>query len=392
MMIDPVKLAQDLIRCPSVTPEDAGALGVLEAALTPMGFSCHRLKFEAPGHAAVENLYAKLGNGRPNFCFAGHTDVVPPGDRSTWRHDPYAAEIAGGTLYGRGAADMKSAIAAFAAAVSRYLGGHKTPTGSISFLITGDEEGIAVNGTVKVLDWLKRHGETLDHCVVGEPTSAVRAGDLLKIGRRGSMNVRLTVTGIQGHAAYPGLALNPIPIMAELIRRISAWRLDEGSAHFEPSTLAFTTVDVGNPTVNVIPAECRAGFNIRFNDRHTPDSLMGHIRTIAESVKREMGGEIAMETQVSGVSFFTPPGAFTDLLSKAVKDVTGMTPEYSTTGGTSDARFIKDFCPVVELGLAGRTMHKADECATLADIEALTRIYHSVLELYFAAPSKGAGA
>ena len=391
-MIDSIALAQDLIRCPSVTPKDAGALGVVEAALTGLGFSCQRLTFDAPGHESVDNLYAKLGTERPNFCFAGHTDVVPPGERTTWHHDPYAASIVDGTLYGRGAADMKSAIACFIAATARYISERGKPKGAISLLITGDEEGIAVNGTVKVLDWLKRNGEALDHCIVGEPTSAARAGDLLKIGRRGSMNVRLTVTGIQGHAAYPSLALNPIPIMAELIKRIASWRLDEGSAHFEPSTLAFTTVDVGNATVNIIPTEARAGFNIRFNDHHTPDSLISQIRVIADGVKREMGGEIGMVNQVSGVSFFTPPGAFTDLLVKAVNRVTGLTPEYSTTGGTSDARFIKDHCPVVELGLAGRTMHKANECVTVADIEALTRIYHSVLDLYFDNPPAGARA
>lgn len=387
MTIDPVRLAQDLIRRPSVTPKDAGALAVLEQALTPMGFACRRLTFEQEGHDPVDNLYAKLGTDRPNFCFAGHTDVVPPGDTAQWRNDPYEAAIVDGVLFGRGAADMKSAIAAFAAAVSRYLEAGEPPKGSISLLITGDEEGIAVNGTVKVLDWLKQNGETLDHCIVGEPTSAARAGDILKIGRRGSMNFRLTVTGIQGHAAYPGLALNPIPIMAELITRISATPLDSGSAHFEPSTLAFTTVDVGNPAVNVIPSQARAGFNIRFNDRHTPDSLLAHIRALAESVKHDLGGEIAIETQLSGVSFYTPPGPFTDLLSKAVKTATGMTPEHSTTGGTSDARFIKDFCPVVELGLAGRTMHKANECASLEDIEALTQIYQRVLESYFSASS-----
>jgi succinyl-diaminopimelate desuccinylase len=386
MTIDPVRLAQDLIRRPSVTPKDEGALAVLEQALTPMGFSCRRLRFEQEGYDPVDNLYAKLGTGRPNFCFAGHTDVVPPGEPGAWRNDPYAAAIVDGVLFGRGAADMKSAIAAFVAAVSRYLDANKTPAGSISLLITGDEEGIAVNGTVKMLDWLKHNGEALDHCIVGEPTSAARAGDILKIGRRGSMNFRLTVSGIQGHAAYPGLALNPIPIMAEAIKRIASTPLDSGSAHFEPSTLAFTTVDVGNPAVNVIPGQARAGFNIRFNDRHTPDTLLGHIRAMADSVKRDMGGEIAIETQLSGVSFYTAPGPFTDLLSKAVKDVTGMNAEYSTTGGTSDARFIKDHCPVVELGLAGRTMHKANECASLEDIEALTKIYQKVLEMYFAAP------
>ena len=251
---DPILLAQALIRCPSVTPDDAGALAVLEAALRPLGFSCRRLRFESPDSPPIENLYARLGAGGPNFCFAGHTDVVPPGEARLWRHDPFAAEIADGMLWGRGAADMKSAIAAFTAAVARHIAKNGAPKGSISLLITGDEEGPAVNGTVKVLDWLKRNGETLDHCLVGEPTSAAHTGDTIKIGRRGSMNVRIAVKGIQGHAAYPSLSLNPIPIMAELIARLSTWKLDAGSEHFEPSTLAFTTVDVGNPAVNVTPA------------------------------------------------------------------------------------------------------------------------------------------
>jgi succinyl-diaminopimelate desuccinylase len=379
-LTDPIPLTQALIRCPSVTPEDAGALDVLEDALTELDFICHRLRFEAPDSPAVDNLYARLGTAAPNFCFAGHTDVVPIGDAKLWRHDPFAAEITGSMLYGRGASDMKSAIAAFVAAVAR-----KRPSrGSISLLITGDEEGVAVNGTVKVLDWLKQNGEKLDHCLVGEPTSATRTGDMIKIGRRGSMNLRATVKGIQGHAAYPKLALNPIPIMADLIERIGAWELDKGSAHFEPSTLAFTTVDVGNPTVNVIPAEARAGFNIRFNDLHTPDSLFAKIQEIAAEVQKRRGGEIEITRSVSGVSFLTEPGEFTELLENAILRVTGAPPVLSTTGGTSDARFIKDHCPVVELGLPGRTMHKIDECASLEDIETLTRIYEAVLELYFA--------
>jgi succinyl-diaminopimelate desuccinylase len=382
--LDPIALAQALIRCPSVTPEDAGALGVIETALKPLGFSCRRLRFEAKDSPPIENLYARLGRHSPNFCFAGHTDVVPVGERSLWRHDPFAAEIAGGMLYGRGAADMKGAIAAFIAATARHIAKEGEPTGSISLLITGDEEGPAVNGTVKVLDWLQQNGERLDHCVVGEPTSAARAGDTIKIGRRGSMNVRILVKGIQGHAAYPGLALNPIPILAELIAKISAWTPDKGSAHFEPSTLAFTTVDVGNPAVNVIPAEARAGFNIRFNDLHTPDSLMRRIEEIAAEVKHAHGGEIAFIRSVSGVSFLTQPGPYTELLSKAIARITGAPPEFSTTGGTSDARFIKDHCPVAELGLAGRTMHKTDECASIEDIETLTLIYESVLASYFA--------
>jgi succinyl-diaminopimelate desuccinylase len=381
---DPISFAQALIRRPSVTPEDAGALGTLESELKPLGFACQRLRFEAPDSPPIENLYARLGTGRPNFCFAGHTDVVPVGEINGWKHDPFAADIADGMLYGRGAADMKSAIAAFVAATARHLAKHGTPKGSISLLITGDEEGPAVNGTVKVLDWLRQKGEALDHCLVGEPTSAARTGDMIKIGRRGSMNLRVTVKGTQGHAAYPKLALNPIPIMADFIGRISAWRLDEGSEHFEPSTLAFTTVDVGNPTVNVTPDEVQAGFNIRFNDLHTPDSLMQRIQEIAGAVKATHGGEIAVSRSVSGVSFLTQPGVYTELLCKAIARVTGAEPELSTTGGTSDARFIKDHCPVAELGLPGRTMHKTDECASISDIETLTRIYESVLELYFA--------
>jgi succinyl-diaminopimelate desuccinylase len=262
------------------------------------------------------------------------------------------------------------------------------PKGSISLLITGDEEGPAVNGTVKVLEWMKANAEALDHCIVGEPTAVARAGDMMKIGRRGSMNVRVTVKGVQGHAAYPARALNPIPIIASLITRLSSWTLDSGSEHFEPSTLALTTVDVGNPAVNVIPAEAGAGFNIRFNDLHTQQSLMRSIETIASDVIRAYGGEIRLTHSLSGVSFITHPGAFTELLSAAVERVTGHAPELSTTGGTSDARFIKDHCPVAELGLAGTTMHKADECASLADIENLTRIYQAVLEAYFAAPPR----
>lgn len=383
-VIDPISLAQALIRCPSVTPEDAGAIGVLESVLIPLGFSCHRLRFEAANSPTVENLYARIGKGRPNFCFAGHTDVVPPGERKLWHNDPFAGKIADGMLHGRGAVDMKSAIAAFVAGASRHIATSGPPKGSISLLITGDEEGPAVNGTVKVLGWLKENREAIDHCLVGEPTSAGRVGDVIKIGRRGSMNLRLTVKGIQGHAAYPGAALNPIPLMADLIARLSAWKLDDGTPHFEPSTLSFTTVDVGNPAVNVTPAEIRAGCNIRFNDLHTADSLLHKVNEIAAAVKRFHGGEIEIGHSVSGGPFLTQPCPFTELLRTAVGAVTGTAPEFSTTGGTSDARFIKDHCPVAELGLLGRTMHKTDECTSLADIETLSRIYQSVLDHYFA--------
>jgi succinyl-diaminopimelate desuccinylase len=374
-VIDPIALAQDLIRRPSVTPADAGALGVLEAALKTLGFACHRLPF-----GEVDNLYARLGNGTPHFCFAGHTDVVPPGEG--WRHDPFAATIADGTLYGRGAADMKSSIAAFVAAAAM----HGKPKGSISLLITGDEEGIGSNGTPKMLAWLKDRGEKINHCVVGEPTATARAGDTVKIGRRGSLNIELAATGVQGHVGYPAQAKNPIPPLALLVTRLAAHRLDEGSAHFDPSTLCFTTIDVGNPATNVIPGEAHACFNIRFNDLHTPESLIGWVQGEVAKVVTETDAEIWVTPQLSGVSFLTAPGPFTALVSAAVKSVTGTAPAFSTSGGTSDARFIKDACPVVELGLAGTTMHKVDECVAVAEIAALTDIYAAILKAYFAAP------
>jgi succinyl-diaminopimelate desuccinylase len=384
---DPIALSQALIRCPSVTPADAGALAVVEAALTPLGFACHRLKFEESGTAPIENLYARIGTQGPNFCFAGHTDVVPPGDAKLWRHDPFAAVIDNGTLYGRGAADMKSAIAAFIAAASRYIASGK-PYGSISLLITGDEEGIAINGTAKVLGWLAGNGERLDHCIVGEPTSELNAGDTIKIGRRGSLNTRVTVRGTQGHVAYPKRAANPLPAMAALVSLLSSEVLDRGNEHFDPSTLAFTTIDTGNTATNVIPAEVKAGFNIRFTDQHTPDSLKARIAKAVDTIGKQFGCEIETVFQLSGVSFLTAPGPFTNLLSHAVRNVTGKIPQYSTTGGTSDARFIKDYCPVAELGLSNATMHKANECSKIEDIHLLADIYTQVLNSYFAAPPR----
>jgi len=375
--LDPVLLAQALIRRPSVTPADAGALDVLQAAVEGLGFVCRRLPF-----GDVDNLYARLGEARPNFCFAGHTDVVPPGEG--WRHAPFEGVIEDGTLHGRGAADMKSAIAAFVAAVAR-IGKQK---GSISLLITGDEEGVGLNGTQKVLGWLKENGERLDHCLVGEPTATARAGDTIKIGRRGSLNVELAATGVQGHVGYPAKAKNPIPPLALLVTRLSAHKLDDGSAHFDPSTLCFTTIDVGNPATNVIPGEARARLNIRFNDRHTPQSLIAWIEDEAAKVVTQTGAEISVTPQVSGVSFLTPPGAFTALVADAVRTVTGTAPQFSTSGGTSDARFIKDSCPVLELGLAGATMHKVDECVPVAEIAALTDIYAAILKAYFENPPK----
>lgn len=385
MLPDPVALAQALIRRPSVTPADEGALAVLEGVLKPLGFTCHRLRFEDDGEAPVENLYARIGEAAPHFCFAGHTDVVPPGDASLWQSDPFAAEIKDGILTGRGASDMKAAIAAFVAAAARHLakGGAK---GSISLLITGDEEGIAVNGTVKVLGWLRERGERLDHCLIGEPTSTASTCDTIKIGRRGSINVRFRVQGAQGHVAYPGKARNPIPALAALVCRLANRQLDSGSANFDPSNLSFTTVDVGNPTVNVIPAEAGGGFNIRFNDLHTPESLQALIEAEAAAVTTETGCEITLEYSLTGIAALVEPGPFTDLISQAVESVTGKTPALSTGGGTSDARFIQDLCPVVEMGLSTATMHKSNESVATAEIEELAAIYTALLGAYFANP------
>ena len=377
--IDALALAQALIRRPSVTPKDAGALDVLEAVLKELGFATHRLPF-----GDVDNLYARLGDAAPHFCFAGHTDVVPVG--TGWNADPFAAEVKDGLLYGRGAADMKSAIAAFVAAVAKIGKPPEKFKGSISLLITGDEEGAAVNGTVKLLEWLKARGEKIDHCVVGEPTSVGHAGDTLKIGRRGSINFKLTVTGVQGHVGYPQKAKNPIPALAGLVSQLATHKLDKGSEHFDPSTLSFTSLDVGNDATNVIPGEARAAFNIRFNDKHTPDSLTNWVKDRAEVTAQESGCEVSVTAQTSGVSFLTAPGKFTQLVSDTVASITGQAPFFSTSGGTSDARFIKDICPVVELGLAGATMHKADECVPVAEIAALTDIYAALLNAYFAKP------
>lgn len=384
MTVDPIPLAQAMIRCPSVTPMDSGAIGLVEDALRPLGFTCHRLRFQAAGTEPVENLYARIGAGGPNFCFAGHTDVVPPGDTTLWRHDPFSGAIEDGVLHGRGSADMKSAVAAFIAAACRFLEKGRLD-GSISLLITGDEEGPAINGTQAVLEWMRERGETIDHCIVGEPTAAARPGDTLKIGRRGSMNTMVTVRGTQGHVGYPRRARNPIPAMAKLIEQLSA-PLDSGTDHFEPSTLVFTSVDVGNPATNVIPAEARAKFNIRFNDRHSPENLKARIAEVAGTVARETGTEIAFESVVGGMVFLTQPGLFVDLLSGVLTGINGASPELSTTGGTSDARFFRQYCPVVELGLPGATMHKADECATLTDIHALSDIYVAILDAYFSNP------
>jgi succinyl-diaminopimelate desuccinylase len=379
--IDALALSQALIRCPSVTPEDAGALGLLEDALRPHGFSCERMVFEATGTPTIDNLYARLGTGGRHLVFAGHTDVVPPGDLKGWSVDPFEARIENGMLIGRGAADMKSAIAAFAAAATAFA--PKLNHGSISLLITGDEEGPSVNGTVKMLKALADRGERLDHCIVGEPTSQTMVGDTLKIGRRGSCTGRLRILGAQGHVAYPHRADNPIPKLVTILAALTSRRLDAGTDHFEPSNLEVTTVDVGNAATNVIPAEARAVFNIRHNDLQTAAELERWIRSVCDATIAADGGAYELDWSVGGDCFLTQPGDFTELLAASVSDVTGSRPVFSTGGGTSDARFIKNHCAVAELGLAGETMHKVDERVAVADIETLTAIYTRVLERYF---------
>ena len=375
-IIDAVELSRALIRCPSVTPDEAGALDVLEAALSGLGFACRRLKFSEPGTPDVENLYARRGGGAPNFCFAGHIDVVPLGDPDAWSVDPFGGEVVDGVLYGRGAADMKSAIAAFVEAVARRGADRK---GSVSLLITGDEEGPAVNGTKKVLDWMAKRGEVIDACLVGEPTNPESLGDMIKIGRRGSLTGKLAVSGVQGHTAYPHLADNPLPRLVRMLNAISSAALDGGTEHFQPSDLQLTTIDTGNPAANVIPGRAQAMFNIRFNDLHTGESLTRWLHERCAAA----GGPYELEVAVSGEAFFTPPGSFSALLRDAVRQATGREPELSTTGGTSDARFIKDFCPVAEFGLVGRTMHKIDERTAVADIRTLADIYAAVLDGFF---------
>jgi succinyl-diaminopimelate desuccinylase len=382
---DPVAIARDLIRSRSVTPDEGGALDYLQEVLGRAGFAVHRATFAEPGTAPVDNLYARIGIERPNLMFAGHTDVVPPGDETAWKHPPFAGEIAADALYGRGAVDMKGGVACFVAAARDHLNanGGEPNKGSLSFLITGDEEGVAVNGTVKLLQWAAARGETFDNCIVGEPSSHEVLGDTIKVGRRGSLNGTLIVTGRQGHVAYPDRADNPIRGMAVLIAALQG-PLDEGSEHFDPSNLEFTTVDVGNRTVNLIPGEARARFNIRYNNRHSAIALKTLIERRAQAAA---GGRVrySLEWQPSNADvFLTKPGPFTELASAAVAEVTGRKPKLSTTGGTSDARFIKDYCPVLELGLVGRTAHQVDECTPLKELVALTAIYRSIIERYLA--------
>jgi len=380
---DPTALARDLLRCPSVTPAEAGALGLIEGVLTGAGFTVDRVTFAEPGAAPVENLYARIGSASPHFTFAGHIDVVPPGEQAKWSHPPFGGEIADGMLYGRGAVDMKGAVASALAATLDHLAARGRPKGSISFLITGDEEGIAVNGTVKLIKWAAERGEIFDHCILGEPSNATTIGDTIKVGRRGSLNGTLVVVGKQGHVAYPERAENPVRGLVTLMTALMAVPLDHGSAQFDASNLEFTSIDISNPVVNLIPGEARARFNIRFNDRHSQTSLKMLIEKRAgEAAAGRIRWHIEWEPS-NADSFVTQPSPFVDLVSAAIKDVTGKEPKLSTSGGTSDARFIKDYCPVLEFGLVGQTMHQIDERTTVADLATLTAVYRNILDRYF---------
>jgi succinyl-diaminopimelate desuccinylase len=389
---DVIELTRALVRCESVTPAEGGALLLLERTLGALGFRCERMDFSQAGTDDVANLYARIGQapgeGGKHFCFAGHSDVVPVGDLSSWTIGPFSAELSAGYLFGRGAADMKGAIAAFTEAASRFLAKRgRDFGGAISLLITGDEEGPAVNGTVKMLKRLAGRGETVDACIVGEPTSSKRFGDMMKIGRRGSMTVDLTVRGIQGHVAYPERLDNAIHRLSAIIEALVREPIDKGSTHFQPTSLQFTTVDVGNKATNIAPGVARARFNTRFNDLWTSKTLLAHLQERIERANAAVGGNGTIEygVEVSGESFYTPPGPLSELVAGAVRDVTGVECELSTTGGTSDARFIRSCCPVLEFGLVGETMHKVDEKSAVADLKALARVYETVLDRYFAA-------
>jgi len=378
--IDPVELTAQLIRCPSVTPKEAGAIKLLEDMLSQHGFHCTRIS-----RGGIENLFARWGSGKTgrSFGFNGHTDVVPVGDLEKWTFDPFGAEIEDGFMYGRGAVDMKSAVAAFVAAAVDFVN-ETPPEGSVVITVTGDEEGDADHGTVAILDWMSEQGERIDHCLVGEPTCPEHLGEMIKVGRRGSMTAVITATGVQGHSAYPHRAKNPLPALAKLIDRLASHELDKGTEHFDPSTLAVTSIDTGNLANNVIPAKAKAVVNIRFNDTFTSKQLGIWLKQEAERISTETDIEISVETKVSGESFLTPPGELSSLVGRAIKNELGITPEMSTTGGTSDARFVKNVCPVVEFGLVGKTMHSVDERVDISQIHHLKSIYRRILKDYFA--------
>jgi succinyl-diaminopimelate desuccinylase len=381
---DPVALTQALIRCPSVTPEEGGALTLLEEVLRPAGFACHRLVMTEPGTPDVDNLYARFGRGQPHLCFAGHTDVVPVGDEKAWTRPPFGAEIHNGMLYGRGAVDMKGAIACFAVAALRHIERHGgRPDFSISLLITGDEEGPSINGTMKVLDWMRDNGEVMDACVVGEPSNPKALGDEIKIGRRGSLNGELVVHGRQGHAAYPQLAENPVPKLARLIDRLSSTPLDTGTPDFEPSSLQVTVISAPNTATNVIPREARAKFNIRYNDLWRRPKVEAWVREQCAMAAKEVSARFEVSFSGTGDVFLTKPGPLVETMRRAVGELTGRNPALTTGGGTSDARFIQAYCPVIEFGLVNETIHAIDERVAIADLEKLTAIYERFIAGYF---------
>ena len=382
MTVSALDITRALISCPSVTPKEGGALAYLEKLLGDAGFETHRVTFADNDTPDVENLYARIGEGAPHLTFAGHTDVVPTGDETLWRFPPFSAEVADGRVWGRGACDMKGGIAAFAAAALRYVGTHGKPRGTISRLITGDEEGPAINGTVKLLEWADARGEKFSHAIVGEPTNPNALGDMIKIGRRGSLNGDITVVGRQGHSAYPQQAENPIPTLARIVTAFSAAPLDEGNAAFDPTRLVVTSFDVGNSARNVIPGEATAKFNVRFNDIWTPDSLAARIREIVAEAASGADARVKIHP-TNSISFRTQRSGFTDMVVAAIEKQTGRTPELSTTGGTSDARFITNYCPVLEFGLVGKTIHATDENVEVADLDKLADIYGEILERYF---------
>jgi succinyl-diaminopimelate desuccinylase len=392
--IDPLPILEGLIRCPSVTPDEAGALTYLGKLFAEHGFHCERLPFSSPGTPEVDNLFVRIGKGNPHLCFAGHIDVVPPGRSEDWRHPPFAANQADGFIYGRGACDMKGSVAAFAAAaINAALAGDQ-PAGTLSLLLTGDEEGPAINGTVKVLEWMKAHGAIPDHCLVGEPTSEKVLGDTIKNGRRGSLSVAITIEGVQGHVAYPQKADNPIPKLVRLLDRLASARLDNGNDRsyavldrgndqFGPSTLSVTSIDVGNQAANVIPARASARINIRFNTEQTPQSLMAFIHKHKEEVESEFGGRFTITATSSGEAFVTEPGPFLGIVLDSIAEETGVSARLSTSGGTSDARFIKDYCPVIEFGPTNATIHQTDERIAITELRALSRIYRGIIDQYF---------
>jgi succinyl-diaminopimelate desuccinylase len=385
---DPVALTQALVRCPSVTPHEGGALALLDTVLSTEGYTVHRPVFSAPGMPDVENLYARIGTEGPVLVIAGHTDVVPIGDEAAWTRDPFGGTVENGVLHGRGACDMKGGLAAMMAASLRFRRENPDAPGSIAFLVTGDEEGPAVNGTVKLLDWAHQRGERFDHCLLGEPTNPAAMSDMIKIGRRGSLTGKLTVNGKQGHVGYPHLADNPIRGMVRLLAALEATPFDQGTRHFDPSNLEVTTLDVGNPASNIVPAQAKAVFNIRFNDVWTPETLGAEIdRRLREAAGNSIRYELIFQP-TNAVAFLTEPGPFVSLVADAVEAETGKRPALSTTGGTSDARFIKSYCPVVEYGVVGQTMHQVDECVAVADLVTLERITHRLLDTYFAAQHK----